>query len=151
MADWERPFVRWEQWEQEFNEMFNRLTGKTARLWSQAGEEWVPPIDLSETEQAYVVQVELPGMEVDAISLTLEGRALLISGQKPHQRHCDGECYHRIERRFGPFQRLVHLPGEVDREHIAATSRHGVLTVWLPKVQETPPRPIEIDITARED
>lgn len=130
MRRWDWGF---EEWERALDEMFERLWGRGSPRWSLGPEEWTPPLDLSETQEAYIIQVELPGIEPEHISLTLERDALIIAGEKPRERSAEGERLHRLERRYGPFRRVIPLPGEVQPEKITATARNGVLTVYLPK------------------
>ena len=92
-----------------------------------------PSIDLHETEQAYEVTAELPGMEQKDVEVTLRDNALVLSGEK-RQDHQEGEGGRRwSERSFGRFERYVALPEEVDADKVEAKFRNGVLKITLPK------------------
>jgi HSP20 family protein len=92
-----------------------------------------PSLDLAETDQAYTVTAELPGLEQKDVELTLRDNALVLSGEKrqEHEEHNGGRRY--TERAFGRFERIVPLEAEVDADKVEARFKNGVLTVTLPK------------------
>ena len=103
---------------------------------------WVPPVDLHETPDHYVVTAELPGLKREHLQIEmLEGR-LTLSGVRP-EREPTCEQYHRVERGHGSFSRTFQLPLPVDAERITAELHDGVLTVTCPKTAE-PSRRISI-------
>ncbi len=100
---------------------------------------WQPPVDLCETEDALVVKAEIAGVHPDRInvSLSADDRMLVISGiraEEEEERRARVRCY-QLEIYYGPFERHIALPPDIpiDRDHISATYRNGVLTVRLPK------------------
>jgi len=96
---------------------------------------WVPPVDLLETADAYVITAEVPGLRRDDLQIQLHDGRLTISRHRPeHDRSCDQ--YHRVERGHGSFSRTFQLPVPVDAEHITADLRDGVLTVTCPKAPD---------------
>lgn len=101
-----------------------------------------PPLNLSEDEAAYYVRSELPGLPLDALELTLTEKSLVIKGERPTEQ---GK-YYRQERPAGFFQRVVALNVPVDRDGVRASLTDGVLTVVLPKSEESKPRKISIDV-----
>jgi HSP20 family protein len=98
-----------------------------------AGGEWQPRVDLSETKDAVVVKAEIPGVEQKDIQVTLQGEMLTIKGEKQQQKEEKDEHYHRVERSYGAFARSFRLPGTVDGAKVTAAFKDGVLTVTLPK------------------
>jgi HSP20 family protein len=118
-------------------------------VWREAGTAWqplqrlgalsaaplfgLPPADVKETDGAYKLSVELPGLRREDVDLTLEGDMLMISGHKQEERQEAKAAYRLSERRFGRFERAFPLPPNVKREDIAAAFHDGVLTVTLPK------------------
>jgi HSP20 family protein len=93
----------------------------------------LPPMDVKETQDAYVLRAELPGLTRGDVDLQARGDLLLISGHKSEEKE-DGGCAYRLsERRFGRFDRSFPIPADVERSRIAASFRDGVLTVTLPK------------------
>lgn len=107
------------------------------------GERWVPPVDIVEREEAFEVLVELPGLAREDIHVTVEKNILTLSGQRSAP---EGEgTFHRTERAHGSFTRSFTFPQEVDNEKVTASFADGVLTLTLPKKEETLPRRISID------
>lgn len=108
--------------------------------------DFSPRIDVSESDTQYTVVAELPGMDEKDIQLTLEQDALVISGEKKAESEEKGKNFHRIERSFGSFSRVVPLPAAVDAEKVNAEFKKGVLTITLPKPASAikPTRKIEI-------
>lgn len=104
---------------------------------------WVPPVDLHETADAYIVTAELPGLNRDDLDIQINNEQLTISGVR-RERELACEQYHRIERGHGSFSRSFHLPIPVDAERITADLRDGVLTVTCPKSGDAAARRIRI-------
>ena len=106
---------------------------------------WVPLADLSETDDAYVVKVELPGVNKDQVNIQLQDRELVISGEIPEpQQDGNGSRRHRSSRRTGRFEFRTYLPGDVNADAVTAQLSDGVLTVTVPKSEAAKPRKIEI-------
>ena len=103
---------------------------------------WSPLADLSETDNAYVVKVDLPGVNKDQVDIQLQDRELVISGEIADDQN--GDRRHRSTRRTGRFEFRTYLPGEVNADAITAQLSDGVLTVTVPKSEAAKPRKIEI-------
>ena len=93
---------------------------------------WAPATDVSETDDAYVIEAELPGLKKDEIDVSLHDRELAITGEVK-ERESRG-LRHRKQRRSGRFECRVYLPGDIDSERVGANLSDGVLTVTLPPV-----------------
>ena len=104
---------------------------------------WSPPVDLTETADAYLVAADVPGVDPASIDLSLTGNLLRIRGDKPKVETRDGSDHLR-ERVSGPFLRQIALPGEVDFESTRAEARDGVLKIVLPKRQAGRARTIPV-------
>jgi HSP20 family protein len=104
---------------------------------------WVPPIDVHETADEYVITAELPGLRRDDIHVQVRDGRLQLSGER---RECGGPCeqYHRVERGHGSFNRTFQLPLPVDGDRVTADLRDGVLTVICPKAAEGSARRIRV-------
>jgi HSP20 family protein len=99
--------------------------------WQIRPTVWSPPTDAYETEDTYIVRMEIAGMREEDFEVTLENDTLLISGSRadlPERR-----AYHQMEIRFGKFATAVGLPGPVDVEKALAEYKDGFLTIVLPK------------------
>lgn len=105
---------------------------------------WTPALDVFETPQKLNVLVELPGMSASDVEITVEDNVLTLKGDRPFYRGASEEAFHRIERRFGPFQRRIALPKQSDTERISASMEEGVLTIEVPKIEQARPKRIEV-------
>lgn len=94
---------------------------------------WNPPTDVYETENNYVVRVEIGGMREDDFEITVEENFLMISGSRPDIP--ERRAYQQMEIRFGKFESVVGLPGPLDLETSSAEYKEGFLTVTLPKAK----------------
>lgn len=105
---------------------------------------FAPKIDISETENQYVIDVTLPGMKKDDIQLDLEKGRLTISGERQFEKEKDGKTYHRVESHYGSFTRSFQLPDDVKDDSINATYQDGILNITIDKSEEKMKRQIEI-------
>lgn len=90
-------------------------------------------LDLSETEDAIEVTLDVPGIAEKDIDLRLSDNTLFVQGKRSHEAEEKGKNYHRVERSFGTFHRRIPLPTEIDPDDVRAKLTAGVLTVTLPK------------------
>ncbi|MEM8599743.1 MAG: Hsp20/alpha crystallin family protein [Bacteroidota bacterium] len=104
---------------------------------------WSPRADLAENEDAFVLSLDLPGIDKDTLSITLDEGQLKISGERRVE-HEEGGQFRRIERSYGTFFRAFRVGNAVNAEGIDAAFENGVLTVTLPKAEERKPRRIEV-------
>jgi HSP20 family protein len=113
---------------------------------SRAPQLWVPAIDVAEKADAYVINVELPGVEPEQVEINFEQNVLTIRGAKPSSFDATNGEYrvYTAERVTGEFERSVRLPDFVDSERIEASYSHGLLSIVVPKAQAAQPRKIEI-------
>lgn len=111
-----------------FNDPFDMVPFETREML-----EFSPRINLSETDKEIVVTAELPGMDEKDISLSLENDSLIISGEKKSESEEKGKNFHRVERSFGSFSRVIPLPNEIEADKVEAEFKKGLLTITLPK------------------
>jgi HSP20 family protein len=97
---------------------------------------WAPALDISERKDAYLVTVELPGVEAEDLEITLEDGLLTIQGERQFTSESSEQQFHRIERRYGAFRRSITLPAQVQAEQIEASFDNGVLQIVVPKMEE---------------
>jgi HSP20 family protein len=121
--------------------MFGRYTG--TRLPFAAPS--YPLLNISEDDDRVYVEAELPGMELEDLEILVHGSQLSIKGQRPEPSG-EGQTWHRQERGYGKFARLVELPFDVDQAKVEAHLRNGILTITLPKREESKPRRIEVKV-----
>jgi len=94
-----------------------------------------PSLDVSETDKAYEIAVELPGVAEKDIDVSVFDGVLAIKGEKRSESEAKEKNYHRVERSYGSFERRLTLPAEADAEKIDAGFANGVLTVTIPKAE----------------
>jgi len=99
--------------------------------WQVRSHVWSPPTDVYETNEAFVVLVEIAGMRDDDFEVSLENNTLLISGSR-HD-FLERRAYQQMEIRFGKFTTAINLPGPVNVEQARAEYQDGFLTIILPK------------------
>jgi HSP20 family protein len=103
-----------------------------------------PPINLWEDEERVYAEAELPGMKLDDLEIFVTGgNQLTISGERKEPAG-NGAAWHRRERGYGRFTRVIELPGAVDEDKVEAQFKLGVLTITLPKREEAKPRRIAV-------
>jgi HSP20 family protein len=141
VAHW-NPWIDFETFEQVLNPIFAL---PFPRLFNNGHHEpWQPHTDISETDAAYVVEVDLPSMTIHDISVQLEGTTVVIAGQRQSANSESVHQHPRVERPCGTFQRAFTLPTAVQRDEVQATYANGVLTITVPKAEAARPRKITV-------
>ncbi len=125
-----------------FDEFFGGRTGWGFPFPGTTAGELLPEVDIVETEDAYKVAMELPGVDPADVSIELRGDTLTIRGEKKAEREEKEENRFLVERRFGRFERGIRLPAEIEPDKVEATFDKGVLTIRLPK-PETAQKPVK--------
>jgi HSP20 family protein len=145
VARW-TPFQNLQALQEEMNRRFNdAFRGGNGEETSVGQHQWSPPVDIYETEDALILDVDLPGVSKDQVSIEIHQNILTLRGQRPHQADRQDDRYHRVERTYGTFHRAFTLSIQVDQEKVQATYRDGVLTLRLPKVEAAKPKRIAIN------
>jgi HSP20 family protein len=130
-------------------EQMNRLLDLA---WNrETGEElkegiWQPPVDIYEDAHTVTIKAELPDVEQKDVEVKIEDNTLILRGERKLDQSVTKENYHRIERYYGSFQRTFALPQTIDQEKVKASCDKGVLTIILPKKEETRPKQIHVEI-----
>ena len=107
---------------------------------------WTPACDIVETPDALVVTAELPGVRRDDIDISLDNGVLTLRGHRDLEQESQERTYHRIERSYGHFTRAFTLPRSVNPDQISATYVDGVLSIRMPRREETRPRQIQVKV-----
>ncbi|MEZ5363539.1 MAG: Hsp20/alpha crystallin family protein [Bryobacterales bacterium] len=108
----------------------------------RAASAWAPPVDVLETEQLYLLRIDVPGVDEKAVSVELEQGVLRVKGERK-QAEAEGASYKLRERRAGAFRRNFRLPDAIDAEGIEAKFDRGVLEIRIPKVERSRKIPIQ--------
>jgi len=109
-----------------------------------AAKSWAPAIDLRETEDAYILEADVPGLKREEVRLEILENVLTIKGERTRDAEENTDQYRHVERGYGRYERSVKVPGGFDADGVEATFEHGVLTVVLPKRPESKTRQIEV-------
>ncbi len=111
-----------------------------------ADSVWAPRVDVHETENEVVLDVELPGVDRKDVKVEVKEGVLTISGERKQERKARENGYRSVERHYGRFERTFGLGETVDAEKITAAYKDGVMTVTLPKLEKVKPREIAIEV-----
>ncbi len=116
---------------------------KKPSRWS---EFQAPSLDLSESEDEYLIEMEAPGLEPDDLEVTLSDNTLTLKGEKSREEEYEDRDYHRTERRFGTFTRQVHLPDVANEDEVEAEYERGILRISVPKAPEAQTKEISVNV-----
>lgn len=131
-----QPFPELQDLQEQMTELMQRMAG------GEEGGVWVPLVDIEETEDAFIVEAEVPGAKRDDINVEIGDNELVVTGEiKERERK---GILRRKTRRVGQFEFRVTLPGQTDPRNIEADLDHGVLTIRVPKPEASRPRRIEV-------
>jgi HSP20 family protein len=139
------PIASFASVQDEMNRVMEDVFGRSQ---SEAANLWQPPIDVEEQTDRYLLHVELPGLKLEDIKITIENNKLSIRGEKTRTEEQKSATYHRLERVYGAFERTFTLTHGVKSDKVEATYRDGVLEVLVPKAEEAKAREIPVQ-TAR--
>jgi len=131
------PLVR------DFDTLVRELTQP---VWRQAPRERVPAADIIESESGLTLHLDMPGLEAKAIQVKVENDVLTVQAERKAEPKAEGVTVRRQERAFGTFGRSFALPDTVDASKVEAKYENGVLTLTLPRREESKPRVIEVKV-----
>lgn len=129
----------------EMDKLWNRFIGETSP-GGAATAEWLPSVDISETQNNFIVKAELPGLDAQDVNVSISGDILTIKGEKNQEEEEKDEHHHFVERYYGSFQRSFQLPSGVQSDLVEATFEKGVLKVTLPKVAEAQKKEVKVKV-----
>lgn len=142
--------VRYEPWS-----MLNQLRQEMDRMFEPTTQhvegsaidtsDWVPAVDIKETDTTFEIHADIPGVEPKDIEVHMENGILTIKGQRKSESKDEREGYKRIERQWGSFYRRFSLPDSADAEKINAKCKNGVLEIVIPKQEKIAPRKINVE------
>src|ERR1700682_6398136 len=134
-----------DQFSRLFNESFRNHPEESALT------TWAPAVDIYETPNELVVKADLPDVNEKDIDIRVENNLLTIRGERKFEKNISGDNYLRVERTYGSFSRSFSLPNTVNAEAIHAEYKNGVLTVNLPKREESKPRQVKVAVNSSGD
>ena len=108
------------------------------------GSGWQPPVDIRETDKAYVFDLEVPAVDPKDVAVSVRANVLSVSGERSSDRDDSDGQVHRRERRYGKFTRSFRLPNDANDEEVSATAKDGVVTIGVAKRKQAQARAIEV-------
>lgn len=142
MALW-RPF----SWDRNIQQAFeNFLDMPKDWEFPMTGGELFPTVDISETSKDYSIRAEVPGMKKEDIKITINKNVITLAGEKKEEKKSEGQKFHRMESYYGSFQRSFVLPDGIKADKVEASFKDGVLSVTVPKSEETQSKTVEIKV-----
>jgi HSP20 family protein len=134
---------------------FRELMGAAPR-WPRALDEWLgermpipfegsaPSLDVTETDDAYLIHAEVPGVKKQDLNVEFRDGVLTLRGEKKAQRDREDERGRILERSYGVFTRSLRLPEDADADQVSASLQDGVLRLEIRKLPESKPKVISI-------
>lgn len=142
------PFRELEDVSDRLNRIFGRgLPSRAADKDAMIAFDWAPSVDISETNEEFVIKAELPGINKDDVKVAVEDGIVRIQGERKHEKEEKDKKFHRIERSYGSFLRTFSLPMNVDEAKIQAQFKDGLLTVRLPKSPTAKPKAVDVKVS----
>jgi HSP20 family protein len=129
-----------------FNTFFDSPTAGSSASGGATGRRWVPPMDLVETDDQFVLRADLPGLGEGDVKIEVQDNVLTLSGDRRFEHEAKKDGFFRVERGSGAFSRSLTLPEGTDLDSIAASFDKGVLEVRIPKPEQRKPRRVEISV-----
>lgn len=123
--------------QQEINRLFDDFGYGFNNPWFEKMTDFQAKADVKETEKEIVVTVEVPGVDLKDIDISLTDDSITISGEKHEEKEQEEKGYYKMERSYGSFHRAIPLPCAIDRDKTDAVYKDGVLRISLPKCPET--------------
>jgi HSP20 family protein len=138
------PARRPQQPRNELEDLQEQLGRLFESVWTGAGDgqAWAPPVDVEETDDAWIIEAELPGVRREDVNVEVRDSEVMITGEIKERERAG--ILRRRTRRVGEFEYRVTLPNELDAEGVDATLKDGVLTVRVPKAEQARPRRIDV-------
>lgn len=134
-----------EDMQREVERFFEHL-GRWKRPVFFFEKAWKPLCDVSETAREVIVVLDLAGVDVSNVNLSVHGECLCIQGIRREPTSTVRRLYHQMEISYGTFEREVQLPSRVLAEEAKAVYADGFMEIRLPKIQKAPPKEVEIDV-----
>jgi len=145
IARW-NPFAEMADLQREMDKVFGDFYGRTPFRMAATEAMWSPLVDIHETKDNILLQIEVPGVKQEDIHVSIEDGTLTLNGERKRETEVKEDQYHRVERSYGHFERRILLPSEVDSDRVKASYRDGVLEIQLPKKEEAKPKQIRVEV-----
>jgi HSP20 family protein len=142
------PFRELEDVSSRLNRIFGRPLARTGQDNEMlATADWMPSVDISETDAAYLIKGEIPGVRKEDVKVTLQDGMLTIQGERKQEKEEKNKKFHRVECSYGNFVRSFRVPDDADESAIKAEFKDGMLNVTLPKSAKAKPKSVDVAIS----
>ena len=139
------PFRELEDMSNRLNRVFGRPLARTeSNNEMLAMADWTPSADISETDTAYLIKAEIPGVKKEDVKVTIQDGMLTIQGERKLEKEEKDKKFHRIERSYGSFMRSFRVPDDADESAVKAEFKDGMLNVTLGKSAKARPKSINV-------
>jgi len=142
------PFREMTSLRDAMDRLFEESFIRPSRFWPDRLERGELPIDMYQTANDVVVKASLPGVKPEEVDISISGDTLIIKGEHKEEQEVKQEDYFRKERYYGAFNRSLILPVQVKSDKAEAVFDNGILTLTLPKAEETKPKQIKVKAKA---
>lgn len=136
------PFIELDDIQQRLNRLFVDKAAKPADGFA----DFMPAVDIQETDNDFIVKADLPEVKKEDVKVHLQEGVLAIEGERRLEKEDKGKRFHKVEREYGKFVRRFAMPIDIDSDKIRAEFKEGVLTVVLPKAASAKPKTIDVKI-----
>lgn len=140
------PMSELEEMSNRINRLFGRVGGDGEREALAAEGQWMPTVDVSETDESYRIRAEIPGVKKEDVQVTLEQNVLTVRGERRRHEEKKEERFHRVESFYGKFVRRFTMPDDADESKVDARFEDGVLTVTVGKSESKKRQAKQIEI-----
>jgi HSP20 family protein len=140
------PFREMEEIQSRLAPWFGRIGLRGTGDETMTTSAWAPLVDITEDDKEYVIKAELPEVKKEDVKVTVESGTLSISGERKFEKEEKDKKYHRIERAYGSFVRSFAFPEGTNASKVTAEFKDGMLSVHLPKTEETQQKSIEVKV-----
>jgi HSP20 family protein len=141
------PFKELEDVSNRLNRIFRRSSDSVqSGRESMTVADWSPSADITETDAAYLIKAEIPGVNKQDVKVTVQDGMLTIQGERKMEKEEKGKKFHRVECSYGSFVRSFRMPDDVDENSVNAEFKDGMLNVTLAKSAKAKPKSINVDV-----
>lgn len=138
------PWTALKQMQTELTRMLGEHDRDSDDSSSIATSRWIPPVDIKEDADKFLISADVPGVDPDDIDVAMADGVLVLKGERKLDTQEEEKGYRRVERVYGTFYRRFSLPDSADAKKISAKCANGVLEVVIPKMEKAQPRRIQV-------
>ena len=146
--------IKWDPFREleDVSDRLNRIFGRPATRGEASQEmlgmaDWTPSVDISETDSAYLIKGEIPGVKKEDVKVTIEDGMLTMRGERKMEKEEKDKKFHRIERSYGSFMRSFRVPDDADETAVKAEFKDGMINVTLPKSAKAKTKAINVSVS----